>query len=455
MIVGWENVQLKQIVDSVIGGDWGKAPDHDEPEYIDVLCIRGTELRNWHNERGLSAAPRRIKKGSLVKRRLDVGDIVLEVSGGGPDQPVGRVELIDKQALAHNSSLPRICTNFFRRVVLVEEVDPAYVVHFLKYFYATGAIRDYQAGSNNLRNLIYTKYETIRVPLPPLNEQQRIVEKIETLFAQLDKGEEAVREVQKLLTRYRQSVLKAAVTGQLTKSDRSGWEAVELGSLLDDLRYGTAQKCGYEVASTAVLRIPNVAGGEISITNLKYTDLPERDAAKLALELGDILVVRSNGSANLVGRGAVVSEAAVGMAFAGYLIRMRVNRDRVLPEYVHLSMSAPQTRSLIERQARSTSGVHNINSGEINAIAIELPSIPEQVEIIAAVEDALSKIAVLDVWCATELKRSASLRQSILKEAFAGRLVPQDPTDEPASALLARIAAEKTTAKKPRRKTTA
>ncbi|MDA8584989.1 restriction endonuclease subunit S, partial [Rhodobacteraceae bacterium] len=264
-----------------------------------------------------------------------------------------------------------------------------------------------------------------------------------------------VRDVQKLLTQYRQSVLKSAVTGQLTKSDRSGWEAVELGSLLEDIRYGTAKKCSYEPANTAVLRIPNVVGGKIGLDDVKYTDLTESESEKLALELGDILIVRSNGSANLIARGAVVREEAVGMSFAGYLIRLRVDQARILPDYLQMSMASPQTRALIERQARSTSGVHNINSGEVKSIAVELPPVPEQIEIMDAVDDALQKIVDLEQWSETELKRSASLRQSILKDAFAGKLVPQDPADEPASDLLARIAAEKPTAKKPGRKTPA
>lgn len=335
-----------------------------------------------------------------------------------------------------------------------QEIDADYVAWFLR-GQALRVLRDCAKHGTTVASVDSDRLKNFSVPLAPLNEQKRIVEKIETLFARLDKGEEAVRDVQKLLTRYRQSVLKFAVTGQLTKSDRSGWEAVELGSLLEDIRYGTAKKCGYEPANTAVLRIPNVAGGKIDLEDVKYTDLTDRESEKLALELGDILIVRSNGSANLVARGAVVKEEAVGMSFAGYLIRLRVDQDRILPDYLQMSMASPQTRALIERQARSTSGVHNINSSEVKAIAVELPPVPEQIEIMVAVDDALQKIVDLERWCETELKRSASLRQSILKDAFAGKLVPQDPADEPASALLARIAAEKPTPKKTRRKTPA
>ena len=336
-----------------------------------------------------------------------------------------------------------------------EGIEANYVAWYLR-GQARHVLDDCSKDGTTVASVDTERLKKFSVPLAPLNEQRRIVEKIETLFARLDKGEEAVREVQKLLVRYRQSILKAAVTGELIESNRSSWEAVKLGRLLKDIRYGTAKKCSYETASTPVLRIPNVVGGEISLNDLKYADLAEKDAKKLALENGDLLIVRSNGSANLVARGAVVSGEAVGMAFAGYLIRLRVDQDRILPEYLHLSLKTPQTRTVIEGQARSTSGVHNINSSEVKAIAVQLPPIGEQREIVAAVEEAFNKIVDLERWCETELKRSASLRQSILKEAFSGRLVPQDPNDEPASELLARI--EQTHTKAPsagRRRATA
>lgn len=275
--------------------------------------------------------------------------------------------------------------------------------------------------------------------LPPLAEQQRIVEKIETLFAELDKGEEALREVQKLLARYRQSVLKAAVTGTLTAKGPTEWMPVVLGDLLADIRYGTAKKCRPDVEGTPVLRIPNVVSGDIDLADLKFTELTGKELEKLSLLEGDVLIVRSNGSANLVGRGAIVTADAVGMAYAGYLIRLRLDRTRILPAFLHIILNSPAVRARIERQAKSTSGVHNLNSAETKAIAFNLPDIDTQAEIVEAVEEAIAKIKQGEAWCETELKRSVALRQSILKDAFSGKLVPQDPSDEPADKLLERI----------------
>jgi type I restriction enzyme S subunit len=300
-------------------------------------------------------------------------------------------------------------------------------------------------SSITVKHLSSKTVQDIPLPLPPLPEQRRIVERIETLFARLDKGEEAVRQVQGLLRRYRQSVLKAAVTGDIIGKTADAWPETTLGRHLQDMRYGTAKKCLPTPHGTAVLRIPNVVGGEIDLQDLKYTDLRPKDLKTLSLKKGDMLIVRSNGSANLVGRGAVVNDDGVGLAFAGYLIRLRLNQNQLLPDYLQLVLGAPAARSAIERQARSTSGVHNINSDEVRAISFRLPSLPDQAAIVAVTESELTKVDDLESWCATELARSTALRQSILKQAFSGRLVPQDPTDEPAAALLARIRATRLT----------
>jgi type I restriction enzyme S subunit len=190
-----------------------------------------------------------------------------------------------------------------------------------------------------------------------------------------------------------------------------------------------------------------VVSGNIDLTDLKYTEFTEKELSKLSLQAGDILLVRSNGSANLVARSAVVAENAAGYAYAGYLIRLRLKQETILPHFLQLFLHSPQTRAFIERQARSTSGVHNINSDEVKNLTLKLPSIEEQLEIIDKVDDIFSQIDALEAWCETELKRSNTLRQSILKSAFSGRLVPQDATDEPASELLKRIQAERSTSK--------
>lgn len=312
----------------------------------------------------------------------------------------------------------------------------------LYYFVSSAAFRQeaqhHMTGAVGQKRVPKRYLETKPSPLPPINEQRRIVEKIETLFAELDKGEEYLRQVQTLLARYRQSVLKAAVN-----IESRVWQQICLADLLVDIRYGTAKKCRPDGKGVAVLRIPNVVSGRIDLRDLKFAELSDKELAKLSLRNGDLLLVRSNGSANLVGRSAVVTNEAEGMAFAGYLIRLRVDQNRLLPAYLKLVLDAPQTRRRIERQARSTSGVHNINSDEVKAISFELPPLSVQREIVEKTSAHLNQVRLLEEACRLEFSRSAALRQSILTAAFSGKLVPQNRNDEPASELLARIRAQR------------
>src|SRR5439155_10814629 len=103
---------------------------------------------------------------------------------------------------------------------------------------------------------------------------------------------------------------------------------------------------------------------------------------QLKLNPGDILLIRSNGSVSLVGKSALISEPEKGFAYAGYLIRIRPNKSRVLPEYLNLVLSSHYVRLQIEIPARSTSGVHNINSEEVRKLRISLAPLAEQKEIV-------------------------------------------------------------------------
>jgi type I restriction enzyme S subunit len=279
-------------------------------------------------------------------------------------------------------------------------------------------------------------------PLPPLREQQRIVEKIEKLFGKSRRAREQLERVPRLVEKYKKTVLAAAFRGDLTANWRlrngfdARWQDTTVGSTLSDLRYGTAKKCDYDGGSVAVLRIPNIQKGRVIVEDLKYADFDEREIEKLRLALGDILVIRSNGSIDLVGQSAVVNDAAAGMLFAGYLIRLRVNRELVEPEFVHLRLQAPDMRNLVEQTAKSTSGVNNINSEEISNLPISRPSLEEQREIVRSVQKAFLRIDHLATEATNGHKLIDHLDRAILGKAFTGELVPQEPNDEPASALL-------------------
>ena len=117
----WVQTEFKELISFVIGGDWGKDLEFEfDVESEVVLCVRGSEIKNWEKDKGSTSSLRKVKISSLEKRALIEGDILIEISGGGPDQPVGRTVFIDEEALNVNSEYKKVCTNFLRYLILNE-----------------------------------------------------------------------------------------------------------------------------------------------------------------------------------------------------------------------------------------------------------------------------------------------------------------------------------------------
>lgn len=298
-------------------------------------------------------------------------------------------------------------------------------------------------GSVGLKRVPKEVFLSERIPLAPESEQKRIADKLDTVLTRVDAVNTRLAHVAPLLKRFRQSVLAAATSGRLTEDWRdtglslTAWVRTTLGAISADLRYGTSKKCTTELVGNAVLRIPNIGSdGQPELSDLKYAQFDSTEQAKLALRVGDLLIIRSNGSLDLVGKCCVVNEQAAGMLFAGYLMRLRVEAALALPSFIFLSLSSPLIRGLIERAAKSTSGVNNINSEELRSLPLHLPPLDEQAEIVRRVEILFALASRLEARLQSAQSATERLTPALLAKAFRGELVPQDPNDEPASELL-------------------
>jgi len=375
-------------------------------------------------------------------------------------------------------------------------IHPDYSLYYLAQ--ATQVFK-YQSRGTTIAGVTKNQLSELPFPLPPFAEQQRIVAAIEQQFSRLDVGVAALRQAKEKLKRYRAAVLKAAVEGKLTETWRAEHPATEPASKLlerilserrakweADLRakgkdsakvryvepkgpdveslpelpegwrwatveqvtsrseYGTSIKCDYTAKGIPVLRIPNIAAGEIDLSDMKYSVQPLAIDQDSALQSGDILVCRTNGSVSLIGKAALVRVPLEPYhTFASYLLRFRLFEASILPRWLHLFVSSSQGRAFIESNAASSAGQHNISLTLMYSMRFPVPPLAEQEQIASEVEQRLSIVSELEATVEANLKRAERLRQSILKEAFAGRLVPQDPNDEPASVLLERIRGER------------
>jgi type I restriction enzyme S subunit len=232
-----------------------------------------------------------------------------------------------------------------------------------------------------------------------------------------------------------------------------GWAYIRLGKIIDEPKYGTSKKCDYEIKGFGVIRIPNIVSGVIDDSDLKFAQFDDHEIQVYALRSGDILIIRSNGSISIVGQCAIVRPRDEKYLYAGYLLRIRPNKEVVNSAYLHSVLSCHALRVQIEAKAKSTSGVNNINSGELQSLIIPLCSIREQIALLTRLAPALTRFDQLEIEIYQQLKRADALRQSILKHAFSGKLVAQDAHDEPASVLLERIRCQKADSENGKRKT--
>lgn len=262
-------------------------------------------------------------------------------------------------------------------------------------------------------------YSKIKVLIPPLDEQSRIVARIEELFSELDKAVDTLKTTKEQLEVYRQAVMKDAFQEKES--------IIRLGDAIEKPRYGTSKKCDYPCTanSTAVLRIPNIdtKNGRVDSSDLKYAEFNEKELEQLSLKNGDILIIRSNGSISLVGSSAIIRKCDTDKTYAGYLMRLRIlNKEKLLPKYLLYYLSSPDARRYIESVAKSTSGVNNINSQEISKLCVPLSSIEKQEKTVAEIEMKLSVYHEIEKSVDTVLVQADAMRQSILKQAFEGAL---------------------------------
>jgi type I restriction enzyme, S subunit len=387
------------------------------------------------------------------------------------------------------------------------------IPEYIFYFVSSGVFRHEaeanMSGAVGQRRVTTPYLVSCEFPLPPTNEQRRIVAKIEELFSELDKGIESLKTAQAQLKVYRQALLKHAFEGKLTaqwraenpdkletseelflrikrervehylqliaaweNSGKKGakpkapkqlepltqdeldglpelpevWVAERLGWMTCSVEYGTSSKSS-EAGNCPVLRMGNIQNGKFDWSDLVFTDdVAEID--KYALHDGDVLFNRTN-SPELVGKTAIFKSNRAAI-FAGYLIRANNIKSIVISEYLNYFLNSPLAKQ--HGNKVKTDGVNqsNINGEKLINYPFMFCSIKEQEMIVDILDARLSQIDELDRILQVSLQQADTLRQSVLKKAFSGQLVPQDPADEPATELLARIKAEQSA--KPKKK---
>lgn len=316
--------------------------------------------------------------------------------------------------------------------------------------------------------------EKVKLPLPPLPEQKRIVAKIEELFSKLDAGVNELEAAEKRLEQYRRAVLKAAMTGEMTQKWRDNvnhepasellehlnneeddltsryhheepidypilsvpdnWELIRLSEAARNIQYGYTESAEEDPVGPKFLRISDIQDGNVNWEETPYCEIDDEEKEKYLLEENDLLFARTGGT---VGKNFLIKGDIPESVFASYLIRVQL-KENISPDFVYAFFQSYFYWNQVH-EGKVGIGQPNVNATKLSELVLPLPPLAEQQKIADKVNRKISVIKDTARTFNQEKQRASRLRQAILKHAFEGKLVPQDPDDEPAEKLLERI----------------
>ncbi|MDG4840567.1 restriction endonuclease subunit S [Micromonospora sp. WMMD967] len=190
------------------------------------------------------------------------------------------------------------------------------------------------------------------------------------------------------------------------------------------------------------LRVANVHRGRLDLADVHEVELFDGELERFELRRGDLLVVEGNGSPDQIGRAATWDGSINSCVHQNHLIRLRPS-GALLHEFLELVWNSPLVARHLREVAGSTSGLYTLSTGKLKSVRLPLPPLAEQGRIVTQVKEQLNNVDRLLAEIDRARQKSLALRVSLLSEAFAGRLVEQNPSDEPGRELLARIQAER------------
>jgi len=346
----------------------------------------------------------------MTRSRVIPGDVLLTITGEG--------------TLGRATDVPPAVSeaNINQHVCLIRPVRKIADSRFLSYALNSEALQkqmsQMQAGATRAA-LNHALVAALRVALPPLPEQRRIAVQLDKIAAKVEEARElrdsALAQAEVLF----RSSLSAVLRDQVARHGTT-----DLGRLIADARYGTSVHCS--VVRTAgdvpVLRIPNVSSESITVDDLKYGVLPAEQLQRVSVADGDILIVRTNGNPDLVGRAAVVSDLPEPTCFASYLIRLRCNREVMVPEFLQYVLRDLRYRGEVLASARTSAGQFNISVGRLRQLRVPAPPLAEQHSVVAYLDRVREGVGSLRSLQSQTIADIEGTMSSALDAAFRGRL---------------------------------
>lgn len=494
---GWASCILSEIAEVRLGRQ--RSPKQEKGDHLRPY-MRAANV-TWqgmslHDVKEMNFTP-----SEAVIYELKDGDILLSEASGSPSE-------VGKPAIWRNE-VPGACfQNTLIRVRADNTLTRFLHLHFLRdVMTGTFARSSRGVGIHHLGAKAMSEWQ---VSLPPLGEQARLADALDSYLSRLDSAVAGLKRVQANLKRYRASVLKAAVEGRLVpteaelaraegrtyepasellarilKERRARWEANELASMKakgkppkDDkwksqykdpappntkdlpklpegwcwatvdqlasvqggIQKGKKREGNAQLFEVPYLRVANVQRGYLDLTEVKTIDATREEIDALELKTGDVLF-NEGGDRDKLGRGWVWNGEVDGCIHQNHVFRARLYSMEMRPKFLSWYGNGSGQKYFFD-EGKQTTNLASLNSTKLRSLPVPIPPAKEQLRIEAEMERLISETDASERTIELSVLRCSRLRQSILKWAFEGKLVDQDPNDEPASVLLARIRAE-------------
>ncbi len=338
--------------------------------------------------------------------------------------------------------------NLLRIQVNRELITPAIFDFACKFLRYKGEFSLRAQHAVNQSSLNQSKLAAFPISLPPLAEQKRIADKLDTVLTRVDAVNTRLVRVAPLLKRFRQSVLAAAFTGRLTNVAAtalpSSWQTVTLGSLITH-----GPKNGLYKPSSAygdgfrILRIDSFYDGKVSDWGgLRLLSVDSSELKQFGLKNGDIVINRVN-SIEYLGKCALIEGLQGECVFESNMMKFRLSSELANPHFVRAWLCSEDARTQIVGKAKHAVNQASINQSDVCSLKLQLPPLSEQTEIVRRVETLFAFADRLEARLAQAQTAATRLTPALLAKAFRGELVPQDPNDEPAAELLRRLQAQR------------
>lgn len=394
---GWETKTLGEVAAIVNGG----TPKSKVAEYWGggVQWLTPKDMGQMDG-REIAATPRTITDAGLAgssARLAPAGSVILSTRA-----PIGHLAM---------NTVPMAFNQGCRGVVPSEKLDPIYLFHFLDM--SRELLNDLGTGTT-FKELSSSNLKSVKIPLPPLEEQQRIVAVLDEAFEGLARARvhaEANLQNARALIEAGLGTAFNPVTAKL-----NGWDLSDLSSMAK-LSYGYTTKANSEPNGPKFLRITDIQDGTVDWDNVPFCSTPPDDYERYRVKSGDILFARTGAT---TGKSYLMTDEIEAVA-ASYLIRLRLASMALKPEYLALFFQSDVYWETI-RAGISGSTQGGFNASKLGELVVPVPPLAIQDVVISRLEEIQDQAARLTSTYFVKLQDLDDLRQSLLQKAFAGEL---------------------------------